>query len=121
MIGKLLATVVLYYIEQLNHALKNSSQFKEICIDGPNGQSLCALINGKIGWLMYLRYNGDAGYSTRNPEETSDAALDFRLSNGQLDTYPRNWTYPVSAIKQALTSFIENGNLPDEVNWHADF
>ncbi len=51
---------------------------------------MCALINGSLGWLMYLRENGDAGFSSRIPKYTgsSDAKLEYFLSNDQRDEYP---------------------------------
>ena len=51
---------------------------------------MVALINGEFGWLMYLRYDGDAGFSSRNPsyQGPSDAMIEYFLSNGQLDEYP---------------------------------
>jgi hypothetical protein len=43
--------------------------FEDICIRSPDpeGPILCALINGELGWLMYLREEGDSGFSSRNP------------------------------------------------------
>lgn len=40
--------------------------FQEIWEEGRHGQLLCALIAGSMGWLMYLRGEGDAGFSSRN-------------------------------------------------------
>ena len=73
-----------------------------------------------IGWLMYLRFEGDSGYSSRNPLETSDEYIEFYVSNGQCDEYPKNWTYPIHTIKEALFSFIENSELPKQVEWRND-
>lgn len=103
---------------ELKKQLNEDDQFKEIWIDGSDEQSICALINGNIGWLMYLRFDGDAGYSSRNPLETSDENIEFCLSNGQCDEYPKKWTYPLSILKEALFNFIKNGQLPNQVEWH---
>jgi hypothetical protein len=58
---------------------------REVWIDVEDGPALCALFNGGIGWLMYMRESGDAGFSSRNPEYQgkADAVLEYRLSNGQ--------------------------------------
>jgi len=104
--------------KELEEELNNGEQFKEIWLDGPKGQSICAWINGKIGWLMYQRYEGDAGFSSRNYRELSDQIVEFYLSNGQRDVYPKNWTYPIEIIKEALLSFLNNGKLPSQVEWH---
>lgn len=106
--------------DELTKALNSEDQFKEIWIYSQGGQSICALINGDIGWLMYLRWSGDAGFSTRNPDELSNDDIEYVLSNGQIDYYPRKWAYSISRLKQALFSFIENGELPSQLNWHDD-
>ena len=31
------------------------SRFDEVWVEMPDGQAMCALINGDLGWLMYLR------------------------------------------------------------------
>jgi hypothetical protein len=36
--------------------------YEEVWVRLPDGQSLCALINGDWGWLMYLREEGDSGF-----------------------------------------------------------
>lgn len=50
-------------------------------------KKMMALINGEFGWLMYLREDSDAGFSSRNPIYTGseDETMEFYLSNGQLD------------------------------------
>ena len=104
----------------LEMQLTSCEQFKEIWIEGSEGSRMCALINNDIGWLMYLRHDGDAGYSTRNPEIESKEEIEFVLDNGQRDLYPRNWTYPISKLKLALLSFLANNQLPSQVSWHDD-
>ena len=105
---------------ELEKCLSNGEQYKEIWLEGPGEQSICALINGHTGWLMYLRFAGDAGYSSRNPSETSDENIEYFLSNGQRDEYPKKWAYPIEVLKEALFGFIDNGALPKQVEWHDD-
>ena len=72
---------------------------------------------------MYLRFEGDAGYSSRNPSKPSKPSeenIEFILSNGQCDEYPKKLTYSLYILKKALYSFIENGALPKQVEWHDD-
>jgi len=106
--------------EELNQLLESPSQFKEIWLDGENGSKLCALINGDIGWLMYLRFEGDAGFSSRNPHISSEEDVEFILNNGQRDVYPKNWTYHVSKLSGAMRSFLQDGKLPSQLEWHDD-
>lgn len=98
------------------------SRHQEIWVDGPNGQFLCALINGDVGWLMYLRHEGDAGFSSRNPDYVgdADAEIEYVLGNGQQEWYPASWSLPLSIVKRALNHFRSTGTVPPFVTWHND-
>jgi hypothetical protein len=97
------------------------NRYQEIWVDGPNGQSLCALVNGDQGWLMYLRYQGDDGFSSCNPDFVgADAEIDYELKNGQQDWYPSSWALPLSLVNQALDYFRSTGEAPPFITWHND-
>jgi hypothetical protein len=98
------------------------SRCREIWVESPNGRMLSALINGDIGWLMYLRAEGDAGFSSRNPDYACppDEKVRYRLSNGQVDEYPRSWAYPVDVVEGALEHFRQTGEAPTFIAWHND-
>lgn len=85
---------------------------------------MTAFINGDWGWLMYLREDGDSGFSSRNPDYTGSdddgKTMDFLLSNGQLDHYPLSYVLPVAQVMKALTYFEENHELPPFIAWHDD-
>lgn len=83
---------------------------------------MLALFNDNRGWMMYLRFEGDAGFSTRNPnyEGPSDAVLRFTLENGQVDQYPTSWTYPSEVVFRALEQFIRTAAPPTGIDWHND-
>lgn len=100
----------------------DETPYREIWVETDDGQSLCALINGGWGWLLYLRENGDAGFSSRNPEYTGpeDAMLDYRLENGQGDEYPLAWALPVERVKEAVDYFRREQKPPPFVVWHND-
>ncbi len=87
-------------------------------------QVMMAFINGDYGWLMYLRENGDSGFSSRNPNykgtEDSNDRMDFMLSNGQLDYYPLSYVLPVEQVIKALDYFEKNHKLPEFITWHDD-
>jgi hypothetical protein len=102
--------------------MTDPSDCQEIWVDGPHGQSLCALINNDVGWLMYLREQGDAGFSSRNPDYNGppDACIDYFLSNGQLDSYPAAWAYPVATVTRAIEYFQSEGRAPPFIAWHND-
>jgi hypothetical protein len=98
------------------------SPFEEIWLKSPDGQSLCALINGDRGWLMYLRAEGDSGFSSRDPSYAGDpeAKIEYCLSNGQQDWYPASWSLPIADIRRALDYFVREHRQPPFIAWHAD-
>lgn len=100
----------------------SDAQYREIWIEGPHGQQLCALINGELGWLMYLREPGDAGMSSRNPDYAGPeaATIDYLLENGQRDEYPASWALPVATLQRAIDAFRADGLPPAFVLWHRD-
>lgn len=100
----------------------DKTQYKEVWIKTDDGQSMCALINGNNGWLMYLRFNGDAGFSSRNPDYDGDqnAMMDFCLNNGQLDEYPLSWVLPIHMVERALAFFEKEHRPPTFITWHND-
>lgn len=100
----------------------SDSQFREIWEEAANGQCMCALINGNVGWLMYLRESGDPGFRSRNPEYSGpeDETIEYQLNNGQRDEYPASWTYPVEVVESALKFFLEKNAPPLFIHWHND-
>ena len=96
--------------------------FLEIWVDHSPYPSLCALVNGAQGWLMCLRYDGDAGFSSRNPRYTgpADATVQYRLGNGQTDEYPAAWAYPRKDVFEALLHFARHRRVPDVIEWFND-
>jgi hypothetical protein len=98
------------------------TQYKEIWVEADDGQTMCALINGDVGWLMYLRSPEDAGFSSRNPTYSGspDEMLEYFLDNGQRDEYPLSWAIPVADVHRALEYFKTNSAPPKFVTWHND-
>src|SRR5205823_1847555 len=86
------------------------SPYEEVWLRSPNGQSLCALVNGDRGWLMFLREDGDSGFSSRNPDYNGppDAQIEYELNNGQHDFYPASWALPIAEVRRALVYFRLN-------------
>jgi hypothetical protein len=99
-----------------------ASPYREVWLESPSGRFLCALINGDVGWLMYLREQGDAGFSSRNPDYAGspDEMVAYELSNEQVDEYPLAWAYPTEVVERALEHFRQTGMPPTFVEWHND-
>jgi hypothetical protein len=96
--------------------------FRELRVETEDGAALYALVSGDVGWLMYLRMEGDAGFSSRNPDYAgpADAVLQDRLDNGQVDEYPASWALPVAALKKAMHHFLRTGEPAPWIAWHND-
>ncbi|AFM39266.1 hypothetical protein Desaci_0190 [Desulfosporosinus acidiphilus SJ4] len=102
--------------------MNSKNQYKQIWLETEDEQAMCALINGDKGWLMYLRYNGDSGFSSRNPNYNGDprAVLEYYLDNGQCDEYPLSWTLPIVEVERALDYFKKEKKPPKFITWHND-
>lgn len=106
-------------------SLEAKEQYKEIWVySKEDEQAMGALTNGDFGWLMYLREEGDAGFSSRNPDYTGSdddgKTMEFLLSNGQLDEYPLSFVLPLEQVIRALDYFEKYNRPPDFIVWHND-
>jgi len=99
-----------------------STQFRELDFWSQDEQILHVLINGNVGFLMYLREPGDAGFTSRNPAYAGpeDATIEYRLSNGQRDEYPASWALPISVIDEAIAYFKREAKKPPFIHWYDD-
>jgi hypothetical protein len=106
-------------IEELDAALVRSEQqpYAEIWISLPNGPRMAMLRTEDHAWLMYLRFNGDAGFVSQG-DLTKAGTASYTLANGQVDEYPLSWCIDLQRCYQALMYFFVNsGAQPDWVTW----
>jgi Immunity protein Imm1 len=119
---------VLYEVSDLDElrlrlAQARRTQFSEVWLEHAAGWPvICALINGEAAWLMYLRCEGDAGFSTRNPQYTGahKAMIEYCLSNGQRDEYPAAWNITTAEALRALEYFLEEAAMAPWLHWYDD-
>jgi Immunity protein Imm1 len=119
---------VLYEVSDLDElrlrlAQARRTQFLEVWLEHAAGWPvICALINGEAAWLMYLRYEGDAGFSTRNPQYTGPkkGVIEYYLSNGQRDEYPAAWNITTAEAFRALEYFLEEAAMAPWLCWYDD-
>ena len=81
----------------------------EVGLNNKDGwPTICALINADSGWLIYLRSEGDSGFSTRNPEYRGSptAVIEYLLADGQRDEYPASWDISTAEAMRALEYFL---------------
>jgi Immunity protein Imm1 len=96
--------------------------YDEIWVNHKNGSSMCALIHGDLGCLLYMKEPGDGGFSSRNTEYDGDpdATLDYYLTNGQRDEHPLAWAIPAAKVREALIEFRRTGKRSAVIHWQAD-
>src|SRR5262245_3170779 len=77
-------------LQQHLAALPNRG-YLELWLTLPADTCISALINDDRALVIFGRYDGDPGLSSRNRDFADDDGqqLDFYLSNGQRDQYPR--------------------------------
>jgi len=95
--------------------------FAEVWLNNADGwPTLCALINADCAWLMYLRFEGDSGFSTRNPEYqgSAGARIEYRLANGQRDEHPASWNISTAEAVRALEYFLAEEKMAPWLTWH---
>lgn len=98
-------------------------QFSEVWMQATDGwPSICALISGEAAWLMFLRFGGDAGFSTRNPDYSGSpkAVIEYYLPNGQRDEYPASWNITADAAILALEYFLKEARMAPWLQWHEE-
>lgn len=95
--------------------------FAEVWVHHDAFPALCALVNGDQGWLMCMRSEGDAGFSSRNPGYSGppNAEIEYMLGNGQVDRYPAAWAYSRAQVFDALHSFARTRRV-EGVSWFND-
>lgn len=98
------------------------TQFSELWLSRDGDGALCVLANGDQAWLMFLRHEGDAGFSSRNSRYTGppDAELEYYLSNGQRDVYPAQWAVDTDEALEAMEYFFLHGEKSPSITWHDD-
>ena len=106
--------------------------FAEIWLESPAGPALAILVNREVAFLMFLREEGDAGFTSRSPTAAKDgrdgregrdresARREFRLSNGQADDCPVSWTIPTDQALAAAEYFFTRGERAPWVIWREE-
>jgi hypothetical protein len=81
-----------------------------------------SIINGEAAWLMYVRHEGDAGFSTRNRQYAGPekAVIEYCLSNGQRDEYPASWNITAAEALRGLEYFLKEEVMAPWLHWHDD-
>jgi hypothetical protein len=106
-------------LKQLLERFDQEDMF-ELWLKTKHGPMISMLRNRANAFLMYLRAEGDSGFTSRGANGNVGSAS-FRLSNGEEHQYPLSWCIGTSQCYEALIEFFsQNGNKPDSVIWHED-
>ena len=109
-------------IERLTQQLDGvpMQEWLELWMNVEDGPSLCMLKGGSVAFLTFLRYPGDEGFVSGGDAGVRGVA-EFRLSNGQVDEYPRAWCIDVDlCCKAVMQFFVNGGERPDLIAWRRD-
>jgi len=108
---------------QLRLAQIRRTQFSEVWLQHTEGwPAIAALVNGDAAWLMFIRHEADAGFSTRNPQYSGPpkAMIEYYLSNGQRDEYAAAWNITTAEALRALEYFLERETMAPWLSWYDD-
>lgn len=100
----------------------DAQESNQVLIERESGESLFAQVLDGQAWLMYLMYDDDAGFTTRNPTYAGpdEATIAFTLPNGQTDEYPASWWLPDQIAFRALEYFYVHGGMAPWLTWNDD-
>jgi hypothetical protein len=97
-------------------------EFSHLCMTRYEEDSLTVHTNDRRGWLMYLRYPGDNGAYTSDPEYTGEPEVEeaFRCVCGIGLEFPARQTLPRDLAIRAAEEFFMTGELPRCVPWSVE-
>jgi hypothetical protein len=94
---------------------------QELWLESPRGPCVCMLRSAARALLMFLREQGDVGFTSRADDDMSGpGTLEFTLANGQVEDYPAAWTVSAERAREALEHFFQTGAMAPFVAWNDD-
>lgn len=104
--------------ELLKSLNKIEQKYAEIWLSAENSfPSICLLKNGNKAMLMFLRYEGDTGFTSRG-NFPAKPSVEFHLSNGQVDKHPGDWIISYEDAKKAIIHTFETQKKASFIKWH---
>lgn len=106
-------------LKELGEALNRFDEVPEfeLWVSAADGPSMCMLRNCEHAWLMYLRHEGDSGFTSIG-KAGQPGNEEYTLSNGQKDEYPVAWCIQVQQCYKAIADFyVNDGARPEWIDW----
>jgi len=103
------------------HEAVRTNKYSEIWIEGHGEATLNCLLNESNAILMYLRENGDSGFSSRSGIIIKEEKFQsFLLSNGQIDEYPEKYLISKQSALEALITYFYYGEMDKSITWNEE-
>ncbi len=91
--------------------------FMEYHVTDHQETSLLLLRNQTHSMAMYLRFYGDSGFTTMNPDGEEEKSQNFLLSNGQMDCYSEDMLVEKSQGYDILRYYLLTGEMHPSIHW----
>ena len=98
------------------------NEFSEICFYEKDKTSLTVLTNKieKKAFLMFQDLEEEISYVPIISKNPSELYVDFLLSNGQMDEYPKNWLVDFELAKKSIIEYFINRQMWNGINWNEE-
>lgn len=94
--------------------------FVEYTLRGHDETAILLVRNSTQSLAIYLKYNGDLGFTTYNPKGTSLEMKEFILTNGQKDEYPTSFLVDNKDGLEILKFYLLTGEMYQGVEWREE-
>lgn len=109
-------------LAELQIVIKQNQEksFVDYSFSGHGETTVLLLRNSTHSFAIYLKYDGDAGFTTHDPKGTSTEMKDFMLTNGQKDEYPTALLVDNKDGLEILKFYLLTGEMYPGVDWREE-
>lgn len=94
--------------------------FVDYSFSGHGETTVLLLRNSTHSFAIYLKYEGDAGFTTYNAKGTSTEIQNFMLTNGQKDEYPTSLLVDNKDGLEILKFYLLTGEMYPGIEWREE-
>lgn len=92
-------------------------EFSEYFINGHGETGIILLMNKISSLAIYIRFDGDSGFTTSNPNGQNENTQEFILSNGQQDVYTEDMLVNNRNGFEILRYYLLTGEMYPAIEW----